>query len=499
MENLRKVRVRIQSIDAEGGKQLAAALGKLGVRVVKGAAELTVTLVNDYLDARLGELNKRHLHDKTPWLLAQPSGVFPLVGPVFMPGDSACWTCMSDRMRRNREVKALLDRTHARCVSISPLTHSMIGQSAVELAALEIARAIATGLRTALRDHIVSLDLSGSSIVKHFVSKRPQCPSCGAKKLYNPRREPTPLQLGTGGKLVMTSGGYRSVSPSATVARNRKHVSPLTGVVSKLERINVDLPLNTNWLATHNFAPRPETVQELRAGLDGNSYGKGSTAEQGEASALMEAIERYSGVYQGDEIRVTRRFGDFPPGDAIAPNDVMLFSEAQFSRRDTPRDQRRHAPDAASVRPFGRDGLDAGLVVARQVLQISADQPVVLFLSAARRAFMADSNGCAAGNTLEEAIVQGFLELVERDSYAIWWYNRLLRPELDLSQFDDPYIRDLRVQLAETGRKTWMLDVTNDLGIPSFVTISHWIENGQEPSNSAQARTSTRGSRCCGP
>ena len=56
----------------------------------------------------------------------------------------------------------------------------------------------------------------------------------------------------------------------------------------------------------------------------------------------------------------------------------------------------------------------------------------------------ADSNGCAAGNTLEEAIVQGFLELVERDAYAIWWYNRLQRPEVDLDQFDDPYIRDLQ-------------------------------------------------------
>ena len=52
-------------------------------------------------------------------------------------------------------------------------------------------------------------------------------------------------------------------------------------------------------------------------------------------------------------------------------------------------------------------------------------------------AFQADSNGCAAGNTLEEAIVQGFLELVERDAYAIWWYNRLQRAEVDLSQFDD--------------------------------------------------------------
>jgi ribosomal protein S12 methylthiotransferase accessory factor len=31
-------------------------------------------------------------------------------------------------------------------------------------------------------------------------------------------------------------------------------VSPLTGVVSRLERIEADLPLNTNYLATHNFS-----------------------------------------------------------------------------------------------------------------------------------------------------------------------------------------------------------------------------------------------------
>src|SRR5439155_21994378 len=116
------------------------------------------------------------------------------------------------------------------------------------------------------------------------------------------------------------------------VARFRKHVSPLTGVVSRLERMEADLPSNTNYLATHNFSWRPETVDELRAGLSGGSFGKGSTLEQGEASALMEAMERYSGIFQGDEIRVTRRFADFPPGDAIAPNDVMLFSDAQFAR-----------------------------------------------------------------------------------------------------------------------------------------------------------------------
>ena len=85
-KNLQTCRVRIQSIDVQGATELGAALKALGVRVVRGPADLTVTLVSDYLEARLAELNRQHLSDRTPWLLVQPSGIFPLVGPVFRPG-----------------------------------------------------------------------------------------------------------------------------------------------------------------------------------------------------------------------------------------------------------------------------------------------------------------------------------------------------------------------------------------------------------------------------
>src|SRR5215813_6437307 len=327
--NLQKCRVRIQSIDVHGATKLGDALSGLGVRVAERSRDLTVTLVSDYLEGRLAELNQQHLSNQTPWLLVQPSGIFPLVGPVFRPGKSACWICLAERMKRNREVKAFLDRTCADRVVTSSLSHDSFGQSGIQLAALEIAKAIATDFRTELRDHIVSLDLLGSTIMKHYVAARPQCPTCGRKELRDPLRAPAPVELNAGGKLVITSGGYRAVSPAATVAHFRKHVSPLTGVVSRLERIQADLPLNTNYFATHNCAPRPESVGELKAGLSGGSFGKGSTADQGEASALMEAIERYSGSFQGDEIRMTRRFTDFPAGDAVHPNDVMLFSDAQ--------------------------------------------------------------------------------------------------------------------------------------------------------------------------
>jgi bacteriocin biosynthesis cyclodehydratase domain-containing protein len=479
-QNLRACRVRVEAIDVQGAAEFGRALSELGVRVVKQTPDLTVTLVNDYLERRLAEPNRQRVSDHAPWLLVQPSGAFPLVGPVFRPGTGACWTCLFDRMIRNREIKGFLDRGPARAVAVSPLVRSPLGQSAIQFAALEVAKAIATGFRTELNDHIVSYDLLGASTVKHYAAARPQCPTCGRKKLRDPRRAPAPIELGPGARLVMTSGGYRTVSSRSTVARFRKHVSPLTGVVTRLERIEADLPMNTNYFAAHNFSAPAQNLDQLRAGLTGGSFGKGSTAEQAEASALMEAIERYSGIFQGDEIRVTRRFTDFAPGEAILPNDVLLFSEAQ-SRPDPAlaEDAGEQQVAPASFDPSARIEWSPVWSLRDGHFKYLPTSLLYFFYSGPA-AFQADSNGCAAGNTLEEAIVQGFLELVERDAYAIWWYNRSQRGEVDLAAINDSYVRDLQSQLGETGRKLWVLDVTSDLGVPTYVAILHWMQNGQE-------------------
>ena len=273
----------------------------------------------------------------------------------------------------------------------------------------------------------------------------------------------------------MTSGGYRTVTSRATVSRFRKHVSPLTGVVTRLERIDAELPMNTNYFAQHNFSAPAHSIDQLRSGLSGGSFGKGSTAEQGEASALMESIERYSGIFQGDEIRTTRSFGDFAPGEAILPNDIQLFSDTQFKHRFL------QQPDDSHPVP---EPFDASAKAEWSPVSSLRDKrfkylPTGL-LYFFYGGFHTDSNGCAAGNTRDEAIVQGFLELIERDAYAIWWYNRVQRAEVDLAQFDDFYVRDLQSQFAEAGRKLWVLDITSDLGIPTYVAMMHWMQNGHE-------------------
>ena len=65
-------------------------------------------------------------------------------------------------------------------------------------------------------------------------------------------------------------------------------------------------------------------------------------------------------------------------------------------------------------------------------------------------------------------------------------------PEVDLGQFDDSYVRDLQ---EPTGRqpaaRLWVLDITSDLGIPSFVAMSHWMQ-GREGKHRIRFRLAFR-------
>ena len=90
------------------------------------------------------------------------------------------------------------------------------------------------------------------------------------------------------------------------------------------------------------------------------------------------------------------------------------------------------------------------------------------------------SNGNAAGNILEEAILQGVFELIERDSVALWWYNRVRRPAIDLRSFDEPYLETIERFLERRDRELWVLDLTSDLTVPAFAALSRRTDQPHE-------------------
>lgn len=84
------------------------------------------------------------------------------------------------------------------------------------------------------------------------------------------------------------------------------------------------------------------------------------------------------------------------------------------------------------------------------------------------------SIGCGAGTSLEAAAVHGLLELVERDAAALWWRGGARPRPLALEHPALAGAAQLLAQLrrGRHRRRSWLLDITSDLGIPAVAAVS---------------------------
>ncbi|MCY3613406.1 MAG: TOMM precursor leader peptide-binding protein [Gemmatimonadetes bacterium] len=488
------VAVSGEAVASEARLRLACRLEGLGVPVRDpGAARssLAVTVCGDYLDERHDAINRRHLESGTPWVLVRPNGMQPLFGPVFRPAEGgACWACLAYRLRGHREVHGFVRTLDLEASVVEPrAAEPTVLEAMCGLAAVEIARWLVLEDLAPIHECAISLDVAVHRTAQHPAMRRPQCLACGDEALHRADRPAEPVRLRASPRAFRNSGGHRSVPPEKTLARYRHLVSPVTGVVTWLARTaeETDPWLHVYW-AGSDLAPRGSKLRSLRRSLRSKSAGKGSSRQQSEASALCEAVERYCGAFHGDEIRCRKRLADFDKAgesEAVHPNDVQLFSDRQLDDADRI-NARGHPYNFVPPRLDPDTEIDWSPVWSltqgrHRYLPTSILYGMVEAVGeGSGPGFKADSNGCAAGNTLEEAILQGFLELVERDAFAIWWYNRLRLPEVDLASFGDAYLASARDYYRQRNRELWVLDATSDFGIPVFVAISRRTDGETE-------------------
>ena len=475
-QRLAESRVAVEGDDGPLTRRLRESGASLGT----GDPSLRVVVCEDYLEARLAEVNRRRLEAGAPWTLVRPRGMEALFGPVFRAdGEGPCWECLAYRLRSHREVHGFLRNVAGEEAAFKPFAASPpVLEAVYGLIAAEIVKWLVLGEAAPIAARAIAMDVGTFGSSRHRVVRRPQCPACGDEALRRPDRPPVPLCLEASPKAHRNSGGARTVAPEVTLARYRHLVSPVSGVVTWLRRTTdeTDSWLHVYW-AGSNPGIRSRNLSSLRRSLRSKSAGKGSTRQQSEVSALCEAVERYSGALHGDEIRVRGRFVDLAErGAAIHPNNMQLFSDRQLD--DAERiNARDHAYNVIPPRLDPEAETDWTPVWSLTERRHRYLPTLTLYFGAVadRRGpadLIADSNGCAAGNTLEEAILQGFYELVERDAFAIWWYNGLRMPGVDLGSFDDEYLASAADQYAGYERDLWMLDVTADIGIPTFVALS---------------------------
>ena len=182
--------------------------------------------------------------------------------------------------------------------------------------------------------------------------------------------------------------------------------------------------------------------------------GKGGTPEQSEASALMELAERFS---------------------------FFHFIKARSFIQETYRNIKDQAlPLEALAHCFydRSNDLDKIKDVFEQIplswvwaynLTQKKDQlvPIDWFY------LIHEYNGPSAGNTLEEAILQGLCEVVERHVSSVISHDLLLTPAIDPASVTDPAAKGLIEKFDRLGIKLFLKDFSLDTGIPTVGSLAY--------------------------
>jgi ribosomal protein S12 methylthiotransferase accessory factor len=258
----------------------------------------------------------------------------------------------------------------------------------------------------------------------------------------------------------------RPVAPtpaSHTLPRLRSFVSPLTGVVRSVSE-TLAAPDESRLISIG--CELADGRLTIGATLDSYTGSEHWSRDAAEAAAIGEALERYSGSYVPPE-RILFGSADELGGDAVEPERFALFSDDQYRRGGFPFRQFRRDTVVGWVEGFSIPEGRCAFLPAQLV-----------FMPWERRAARevrighATSSGLACAATLEEAILLGLLELVERDAFMLVWHNRLSLPLLDWSG-DETIVRIDERYFAPSGLRYSAVDLSVFFDVPTVLGVAH--------------------------
>lgn len=237
-----------------------------------------------------------------------------------------------------------------------------------------------------------------------------------------------------------TVGLDKAIAPAETVRRIKgvfKGIDlDLMREVKRIDSGRLDIPVYVCRAGKDCNTPTPGTM------------GKGPTPDQSEASALMELVERYS-------------HANFPPPryrqwKTLKEMDGNTPTEGHFFWLP---DKKAVVSDEARME---FSSLPFCWVPALNLLTAkSVAIPYEWF------ADIQGTNGLSAGNTLEETIIQGLCEVVERHVCGVINASPRSVPTIDLETVRDPVARELIGKFSRNGIRLMCMDFSLDTGIPT--------------------------------
>jgi ribosomal protein S12 methylthiotransferase accessory factor len=264
----------------------------------------------------------------------------------------------------------------------------------------------------------------------------------------------------------------RDVAASDPMETVRKGVRLLSPRVGLLRDVGSGVSYRGDPIAfvLGNQSTDPSRLRVRAGHLRDRSGSAGLTLPRALGAAIGEVVERYCMRFMDEEQMVLGSYRELRHRyTMVAPDLARLHSAEQVERKGGARSPGGHGrvtvfDDDATVKWVWGHSLTHDrptLVPAHMVYLPYRVSPGEI------RAGWNSSTGLAAGNTIEEAILSGIYEWVERDAFIICWLNRFIprRVEVDLPRTTDLLKRQYQIDHPDVHLQIY--DTTLDIQIPS--------------------------------
>lgn len=212
-----------------------------------------------------------------------------------------------------------------------------------------------------------------------------------------------------------------------------------------------------------------------------NNGGAALTRDLAMLASIGESVERYcSSIYSYDDMLYSS-YNDLNV-NAVSPEEWALFSEKQYSEKNFKFSKFDTNTKINWVKGFSLTENKEKYVPAVFVYLPYISEPHEMIISPCI------STGLSAGTSLEDAILGGIYETVERDSISIMWLNKLSMPVINSFE-NSRDIKDIyEERLKCDGADYELINITTDLGIPVVFSIKKF--------NSAKGKSAACGAAC---
>ena len=187
--------------------------------------------------------------------------------------------------------------------------------------------------------------------------------------------------------------------------------------------------------------------------------GVGLTLRDAFQGCIGEGIEYLSQLQAGTDLLLQPGVDDWAGN--LGPNALKLI--AALSERRLQPERALSWCRATRLTDGGDVWLPADICLRRPPAQRDFAPPFPL------------SIGSAAGPSWDSAALHGLLELIERDASSLWWRGgqlpRSIPPQHEAGTVAEELLRQLR-HGAAVQRRTWLLDITTDIGVPCVTAVS---------------------------